>query len=772
MRLRRNGRKWVAAGFGLLFVDASSTCAEPRAASEQTVVPDVVVGSSGRGPDVQKTPAAVTRFDSRKIENLNIANTRDLAGYVPGLTQFRSAVTASNSNYFFRGIGEYDPQGTPSVGVYLDDAYFPRLLGSQIDLLDVERIEARPGPQDTNAPHNAEAGVIQIITRKPDNTLRLIGEAGYGNYNERKFSVLGSGPIIDDELFGSISYSHRERDGTVRNLVTNNRGNNIDLNTVLGKLRWTPTEQLEVQLQIDGEFDNGQTKSYNNRSIAGNSSSTAFYPLYPYNDFSQVGGALSIGYRIDNNLNLKSITQFRYFDQVALYDNTSDLWARNSNWLHYWDRNYSQEIRLNGEYDQLDFRVAGYFNHDEWFSGRRANAYNPATTTNYFADPQVATTYLPNMQELWQITNTYAIYGEGNYHFTDALRLTLGGRINYQEQWNNDYNYSLVNGQTSSSLAGGAFTTTDPFAAFYNPRGVLNWSVRDKAGWLTGSPKVVLSYQATPELQLYASFSQGTKDGGFDMRAQGPTIASVTQASIPYRPEKLSTYEFGFKSSWFDSRLIFNAAAFWNDIQNVQATALDPTTNTTHRFSAGHGRSNGVELQATVRPNDDLEIGATGSYLDALLDYYAGTTTYAVLANSPFGANYVYPTAAHSGSRLPYSPKFQGSINATYRIPVDLPGTFKISGSVQAQTSYYTDIINNPIVKIAPQAFVNLFGSYTTPDDHWTFKLAVNNLFDRRFAQNYTYQPITKGTGLGQPAYWAVGYNDPRSIVGSIRYAF
>lgn len=506
--------KIIGAGLGLLTLDASEAFAASRSETEEAVVQDVAVSGGGRnGPDLQKTPAPITRFDQKKLEDLNITNTRDLAGNIPGLTQFRSAVTTSNSNYFFRGVGEYDPQGQPSVGVYLDDAYFPRLLGSQIDLLDVQRIEARPGPQDTSSPHNAEAGVIQIITNKPDNTTRFIAEAGYGNYNERKFSVLGSGPIIENELFASLSFSHRERDGTIRNVVRNAAVNDVNISNVLGKLRWAPIEPLEIQLAIDGEFDNGQTKSYNNLAIPGNSSSTAYYPLYPENHFDQYGGALSIGYRLDSNLKLKSITQIRRFEQYALYDNTSDLWGRNSNWLHYWDRNYSQEIRLTGDFDRFDFKIAAYLNRDEWFSGRRANAYS--VTTNYFATPQVPSTYLPNWQELWQYTNTYAVYGEADYNITDELKLTLGGRYNYEKQWNNNYNYSLVDGQTASSLAGGVFTTTDWRAAFYNPRGVLNWNVQNSAAWATGSPKAVLSYQATPDILAYASFSQGSQGRRF-----------------------------------------------------------------------------------------------------------------------------------------------------------------------------------------------------------------------------------------------------------------
>jgi iron complex outermembrane receptor protein len=761
----------VAIGVGALTLQVCAALAAPQGGAGEATVQDVVVQAEHDRVEAQKTPQTIVRFDEKKLRDLTITNTRDLAGYVPGLTQFRTGVTTSNSNYFFRGIGEYDPQGQPSVGVYLDDAYFPRLLGSRIELLDVERIDARPGPQDTSSPHNAEAGVVQIVTRKPDNRKRVEAEAGYGNYNEWKVGALVSGPIIQDELFGSLSYSHRVRDGVTRNLLRSADVNNVDLSNALAKLRWTPIQPLEVLLAFDGEFDDGQAKSYNNLAIPGNTSSTAYYPLCPLNHFQQYGGALTISYQLDADLQLKSITQARRFEQVALYDNTSDLWARSSNWLHYRDRNYTQEFRIIGDYGRLDFKAGVYLNRDEWFSGRRANAFG--TVTSVFAVPQIATTFQPNWQELWQYTNTYAVYGEANYRLTDELKLTLGGRYNYEKQWNNNYNYSLVNGQTTSSLLGGGFATTDWLAAFYNPRGVLNWSVQNSASWGTGSPKAVLSYQATPEILTYASFSQGHKDGGFDFRAQGPTIASVTQASVPYKPETLTTYEFGVKSSWLDQRLSVAVSAFWNDFRNVQATAIDPVTNSSHRFSAGHGRSKGVEGQATFTPIDEWEIGATGSYLDAVLDYYAGTTTWAVWANSPFGPNVVVPTAAHSGSRLPYSPKFQGSLYTNYRVPLDVPGVWKIGASVQAQTSLYTDIINNPYVKIPSQTFANLQTSYTTADGHWTFQLAVKNLFDRRYPQSYTYQAISTGRpGAGLPAYWTVSYNDPRSIFASVRYVW
>ncbi|MBB4200924.1 iron complex outermembrane receptor protein [Rhodoblastus sphagnicola] len=747
--------------------------AQQQAASDATVQEVVIRSNSDAAgqEEVQRTPVLVTRFGQQKLQDLNINNTRDIAGSVPSLTQWRAGVTSSNSNYFFRGVGELDAQGQPSVGIYLDDAYFPRLLGSQIDLLDVNHIDAIPGPQGTSFPHDAEAGVVHIVTNTPDNNKRLVVESGFGNYNDRKVSILASGPIIEDQLYASLSASTRGRDGWTNNVTTGQKTNDIALTNTLGKLRWTPTQQLEFSLATDLEVDNGSSKSYGNLAVPGNTSSATYNPLYPYNHFAQYGGALTVSYKIDDHQTVKSISQVRHFEQIALYDNTSDLWARGSNWLNYRDNNYSQEFRWQGDYDRFNFKTGLYFNRDVWYSARRANAVS--IYTDYFATPQKKSAYQPTYQRLSQTTDTYALYGSGDYLLTDKLKITLGGRYNYERQANDNYNYSLVSSQNVSSLQGGSYTTTDNYAFLNNPIGVLNWHVNNNAGWTSLSPKAVISYQILPEIMPYFSVSQGHKDGGFDFRAQGPTLASYIQAIVPYKPETLTTYEIGAKTNFFEQRLQLNAALFYNNFQDVQITALDPTTNTSHRFNAGHAYSEGAEFQATVEPVDDWTVGATGSLLFATLNAFDGKVTYQTYANSAWGAYLTVPTSPHSGATLPYSPRYQGSLYSIYKVPIDIPGVWKITGSVQAQSSYYTDALNVFFLKVPPQAYLNLGASYTTPDEHWTISVNAKNVANARYVQSYTYQAISAGNAnAGKPAYWSAAYVEPFSIMASVRYTY
>ena len=90
----------------------------------------------------------------------------------------------------------------------------PFRVGSALaDLPKVERIEVLRGPQSTLFGKNASAGVINVVTAKPD----LVGYSGsvgvtLGNYNQTIIRGDVTGPLSDNfafSLFGSVN----ERDG-------------------------------------------------------------------------------------------------------------------------------------------------------------------------------------------------------------------------------------------------------------------------------------------------------------------------------------------------------------------------------------------------------------------------------------------------------------------------------------------------------------------------------------------------------------------------------
>ena len=113
------------------------------------------------------------------------------------------------------------------------------------------------------------------------------------------------------------------------------------------------------------------------------------------------------------------------------------------------------------------------------------------------------------------------------------------------------------------------------------------------------SPSVVIGYDITDDVNVYAKVSRGYKSGGFNVRAS--TVARFNQG---FRPETLTSYEVGARTSWLDNRLRFNATAFiadYTDIQiNVQSDPADFTR--TDVLNAGRGKIKGFEIDIQARP--------------------------------------------------------------------------------------------------------------------------------------------------------------------------
>ncbi|WP_372438698.1 TonB-dependent receptor plug domain-containing protein, partial [Pandoraea sputorum] len=105
--------------------------------------------SEHRSEDLQRTPLAISAFDSQRLEQTQVKSVRDLAGQVPNLGLGRNSIGHSTQTYSIRGIGESDPIQEAAVAVYADDLYIPRAIGSMVDFNDVERVEVLRGPQGT-----------------------------------------------------------------------------------------------------------------------------------------------------------------------------------------------------------------------------------------------------------------------------------------------------------------------------------------------------------------------------------------------------------------------------------------------------------------------------------------------------------------------------------------------------------------------------------------------------------------------------------------------
>ena len=237
--------------FSIVGLAVAVTLLTTQAAAQDGVqLEEVVVTATKREQTLQDVPVAVTVTTGETIARAAVRDVSDLASLVPSL-RVSQLQTSTNTNFIIRGFGNgaNNPGIEPSVGVFIDGVYRSRSAGSIGDLVDVQRVEVLRGPQSTLFGQNASAGVISVVTQKPQFELGGFLEVGLGNYNERVLKGKVTGPLNDDLAF-SLTGSLNQRDGYFVNLTNNAKLNNRDRWDLRGQLLWD-LDEVEVRLTAD-----------------------------------------------------------------------------------------------------------------------------------------------------------------------------------------------------------------------------------------------------------------------------------------------------------------------------------------------------------------------------------------------------------------------------------------------------------------------------------------------------------------------------------------
>lgn len=390
---------------------------------------------------------------------------------------------------------------------------------------------------------------------------------------------------------------------------------------------------------------------------------------------------------------------------------------------------WSQELRVTTPVDLPVHATGGAFlerqMHNIWQSyiipgyGWTSSYGNP----NGLAD-NLSVPGFPNaiwLTDEQRVDRDFAVFGQATWDITRQLSLT--GGLRYYK-----YDNSLVGfyGFNANFLASeGTGTCFAPSTVKYSPCTNLDAKVSD-----TGSvPKVNVTYKITPAKMVYATYSKGFRPGGVNRVGGAP----------PYGADFLTNYEVGWKTQWFDNRLRWNGALFWENWKNFQFSFLGPN-GLEEIANGGNARIKGVESSIDWLPVQTLLFSTDVTLIDPVLtENYCGTAGVTEcpgqITYGPFlpGGRLVGPLAP-SGTNLPDAPKFKGSLMVRYTLP--LSGNWKpyaqLSGMYQAQTSPMLRVDEAEVIGNQPAyALVNLkIGADSASGWHADF--FVNNLVDRR----------------------------------------
>ncbi len=435
---------------------------------------DIIVTASKRSQTLQDTPVAVSVTSAAQLEEAQIRDLIDLQSSVPSL-RVSQLQSSANTNFIIRGFGNGANNAgiEPSVGVFIDGVYRSRSAAQIGDLPNVERIEVLRGPQSTLFGKNASAGVISIVTQKPQFEFGGSAEVTYGNYDAITVKGDVTGPISETVAF-SIGGSYNRRDGYAQDLKLDTDVNDRNRWGVRGQLLFEPTDALSIRLigdydKIDencciaGNVIAGPTVAITN-ALAGGPSVDANDPFSyeVYNNFlssnkiKNYGGSAQIDYDL-GNLALTSITAYRKVQADTNQDSDftgADLIGEKSDNVGI--DTFTQEVRLTSDFDgPLNFLIGGYyFNEkvdqqsaikfgqhfrpygDALIRAASGNALNVGLLEGTFGALEgnpakyLGTFFRAGngLDEDYQMKNeAFSIFGTVDFEVTDRLTLTLGG---------------------------------------------------------------------------------------------------------------------------------------------------------------------------------------------------------------------------------------------------------------------------------------------------------------------------------------------------------
>ena len=181
------------------------------------VLEEVVVTAEKREASLQDTPVAISAFSNDDLRQQLVDRPLDLQLNVPNLLVSKGNFTTAN--VAIRGIGNLavGSAGDSGTGIHINGFYMSAPRVFEMDFFDVERVEVLRGPQGTLYGRNTTAGVLNMITARPD-TEAVSGNinAEFGNYNHQRYEGFINIPL-GDNMAQRFSGFFLDRDGFVDN---------------------------------------------------------------------------------------------------------------------------------------------------------------------------------------------------------------------------------------------------------------------------------------------------------------------------------------------------------------------------------------------------------------------------------------------------------------------------------------------------------------------------------------------------------------------------
>jgi iron complex outermembrane receptor protein len=741
MKLRRPrsigsaARVWLLCGTAIPGLGGGSAA---LAQSTAPTVETVTVTAERKQENIMSVGVNVTAFSSEDLRQSRIVNATDLASQVPNL-DVKTDIPGAQQIITLRGVGldDFSSTNESAVGIYNDDVYLASFAEADFTMFDLADVEVLKGPQGTLYGRNSTAGAIKLTSAKPSfDQLDGFAEAGYGNYDTFEANGWVNIPLASDLALRFSAQTTQQGTGYWFSRLLDTDLGEQDVFHERGQALWQPASALTVLLKIEGQEDNS---SIGVGKFFGTISTNAA----PCPDFAHPGHCVDfLGYtdttsdpfqgdwnhlapykvqefnstlHMDDDLGwavLSSITGYINFNRsfyidadaspatISEFDQNDDI------------KQFSEELRLAATTDGIDWQTGAYYSWD------KIHSYTPGSLRDLLdADVLIHSD---------QSTTSAALYGQAKWPLTSQLALVSGLRATYEDR--------SYDGGSDFVISG----THIPLFHTFEGDTIDNRNI----SWHGG-----LNWNPDADTLVYAFAAQSTKSGGF---FNGITTTSAALA--PYKPEHLTDYELGLKSSVLGDTLLVDSSAFYYDYHdyqsqtftNVGAVSLIKLSNI--REASIYG----LDLGLTWLPVDGMTLrGGLG-----LLHSRLGSFPYITAS----GGN-----LEPAGNRMPDAPtaSFNGQARYEHQVFGNYVGAVQFAGTYE--DANFKEALNVPYLNSPASWVFDGRVSLATMDQNWEIAFWIKNMFD----EEHAIQVTDDGDSVGYRMF-----NDPRTFGVTLTHHF
>jgi len=692
---------------------------------------EVLVTARKREETLQDVPFSITAITERKMQERGMLTLEDVSRNVASFTvqnlgpgQSQVAIRGASAGQIVRD----QPGVKEEVGVYLDESVISlSLFTPDIDLYDMNRVEVLRGPQGTLYGSGSLSGTVRYITNQPDETDTAVGFQGGANYISdggigANFKGFFNTPIGDNaasrltfwyEDIAGYMDSHQP-DGSI-----NEDYNDGEQYGGRFALKLFTMENLTVTPRV--MFQNVEVNGWNRRdtfNILGNPYTTTRpavnigekenYTQFdePYTDKFFLAD-VTVDYDFGNGLGLTSITSYVDRNILVVRDATAltssitggsigldeTVYTLNAPLDDFTNVDgWTQEIRISSEGERLNWVAGLFYSSYERHYGQNLLVPGFTAMTGIPTAGFIAPTDGLFWSDLQYDFDQLAAFGEATFAITDNFNLTAGLRY-----------YDFDEGRTQS------------FDGIFADPGT-NIGNTNADGF---APRVIADFILSDSLSLNGQISKGFRLGGINDPLNVPLCTPEDLVTFGgnenWDDEELWNYEVGMKSEIFGGRGTFNVAAFYQDIDDLQATVTAGSCSSRVVYNVPKAHSTGVEFELAIQQTDRFDWAITASFIEAELD--------STVTSTDADGNTTVVGGIKDGNRLATVPEFQGAAAATYTWPAFVDWSAYVTGIVQYIGDRYTQIGDQaegfgtvPLYAFDPN---NIGGPYT--QDFYTF---------------------------------------------------